>query len=1238
MAKFSYEGVINLGYDTTFKTRAAINCTKTSSTQITLSIDKSSATNYLQFPNGNTNISLHVGLATSASGSYTYKQVYYGWDPLPGSQSRGFTDSQSWSYTVGVSDTSKTIYVKFKVVDEGSGASVIISSNPTSATFSFAAGTTLSTNPTSVTASGVYKPGAAVTISWSGVTKGTNNTVAGYSLFYAASTNGAAPTTGASSTFVSTSALSGSTTFTIPTTATRGNKYAFGMRTKSGTAVSGSSYPSGLKTGGVVTVNTLPTKPTLSITAATISSGSSGQKVTATAGTDTDGQTYSVYYANGPSGTKTKGTSVTINPAVGSALTYYFWTYDGLEYSTSASCTVTKAVQPSIAVTTSSLLSYTALGDGNTYYYSVTAALTASGASSGTIYYQWYYRQYKNEAWSDWTKFSYGSGQATGTSKTWTCNFNVAGAEVYKGYPTEWKVGFWFNNGVENSEEVFVGPYPYSARPASLGAGTPSAGNPKVTRYNGNASGFDDTGTNSSKFIGKWIRVRYPKDGSQTSTNVHTVLDVQTNQSLAFSVQESDTNNPYGDNITYHNIDIILDDWAPIGHQVKIGIKIGCGNIIKNVYEGAWGATHIGTPMPTIGYETSFSNYQVYGTASDLFATDFQLSVSDSAALSGCTWNWITATSDNTKSIIKNFTSGPSLSGGSYAAAMSREGIYNFEETLNLTYAGTTPMNCGIQFTNMYGRTVTATQPVTFNFDTQPTATWSTPSYSTDISASNPTSSLNGKYIQEGLRVKFNGNIQYYSGRNLQVDVLQNAVVLSSKIINVAAATNRVAKTASYSLVGNINAIASETTNFQIRVTPLSAAASYISVTESGLNSIKFVDPIQSFTSASISGSSILVSASASTIVAVPAAGISSQSVEYFLANGDKDLTNHIGYSSSSQYTFTFGSDSDWTSQNAYFVALASVQGNTGFITSKQFNSSNAILLSKDNPTVSYRKNFVGINTPANMAAPSGEAIRIHAIAGHNSVSFRDENGLQTAEFVAQNSSGLAQLAFPSATDTRVEMNSNGIYMNGTENHIQVKNLDITPTSISLPSNGKIYINSNDLLLDILHPVGSVICMSSNTNPGTRLGGTWSYVDKGFSYFSTNSITNLFTPDSTNVSSAAILVYRDFHTITIRLTLTTAIALSGTNKTMGTFTPSALGLVDTNIMYTQYINGTSEGQGSTMAYLNYLGKLEHMDFFPKTSGSSLTAGSTVYYEWTFTVPQSAMLDSACDKFYFKRTV
>lgn len=247
--------------------------------------------------------------------------------------------------------------------------------------------------PTSVSCgTAIQKPGATVSISWSGATDGTNNTIAGYTVYYNA---GSAPTTSSSSVNVNASPY----TFTIPSGATRGTTYYFKVLTRG--SVSG--YNSGLSSAQATTkVNSLPAVPSVTVNKARIKSTGETVTFTVTAGSDGDsGQTLSVWYnTDGTSWSGSNCKQVPSNgqlttPTLSATTTYYFKTWDGLEYSSSyTSKTITKNVKPTISsVTMTADATYSPniiiQNTARSYVKSITGSTTATSSTGTVSKYYW---------------------------------------------------------------------------------------------------------------------------------------------------------------------------------------------------------------------------------------------------------------------------------------------------------------------------------------------------------------------------------------------------------------------------------------------------------------------------------------------------------------------------------------------------------------------------------------------------------------------------------------------------------------------------------------------------------------------------------------------------------------------------------------------------------------------------------------------------------------------------------
>lgn len=249
--------------------------------------------------------------------------------------------------------------------------------------------------PTSISVStSIVKPSTDFTISWSGATGGTNNSITGYNLYY--TTDGTTPTT--SSTSISISSTASSYTYTFTPGSTRGTVYTFKVLTK-GSA--GSSYYSDLSGSASTVINTLPAAPTVAINRATVpylNGQGASRTYTATLPDSPDvdtSQTLSLYYATSPTGTKTSFTSpltYNVKGDAGDEVILYFWTYDGLEYSSSYTA-VSAYINtlPTITSLNVTASDYTYNNYSLTHLLSGSVTANAGEQASSIKSYTWYY-------------------------------------------------------------------------------------------------------------------------------------------------------------------------------------------------------------------------------------------------------------------------------------------------------------------------------------------------------------------------------------------------------------------------------------------------------------------------------------------------------------------------------------------------------------------------------------------------------------------------------------------------------------------------------------------------------------------------------------------------------------------------------------------------------------------------------------------------------------------------------
>lgn len=264
------------------------------------------------------------------------------------------------------------------------------------------------TKPTSISSkNSIVTPSSTINVEWSGAKAGTNNTIAGYDIYWRI---GAAPTT---STYtgkksINSTSTSGSTSISL-SNATRGSSIYVGVITKG----SQSGYNSGMATQNIAVVNTLPSAPTVSVDKTEFGKDGGTPKFTIAAGnTNNSGQAATIYYSTSSNSTKDDLETGSFSPMVSSTITYYFYTYDGLEYSSATSKKISVYPSPSAPTVTMTSGSSTLPSSGGSVTFKVVAG--AVSKQSASIWYS---------IGSNGEKKACGASQAFNISSTTTYYF-----------------------------------------------------------------------------------------------------------------------------------------------------------------------------------------------------------------------------------------------------------------------------------------------------------------------------------------------------------------------------------------------------------------------------------------------------------------------------------------------------------------------------------------------------------------------------------------------------------------------------------------------------------------------------------------------------------------------------------------------------------------------------------------------------------------------------------------------
>ena len=175
-------------------------------------------------------------------------------------------------------------------------------------------------------------------------------------------------------------------------------------------------------------------------------------------------------------------------------------------------------------------------------------------------------------------------------------------------------------------------------------------------------------------------------------------------------------------------------------------------------------------------------------------------------------------------------------------------------------------------------------------------------------------------------------------------------------------------------------------------------------------------------------------------------------------------------------------------------------------------------------------------------------------------------------------------------------------------------------------------------VLGSVYPIGSICIRETKSDPIDTLGGgVWTLVDKEFTTLSINidEVNTYFTPNTEVVSACQFRLIRAGHTLTMKMYLTLAegATISDSQKTLGNFNFEALGIsrFPTDRSFpTGYTDG---GNSIIMGYINSgTGALDVVDIV----GADSVSGTSLYFDFTETIASKFMLDSACNKFYWKR--
>lgn len=164
-------------------------------------------------------------------------------------------------------------------------------------------------------------------------------------------------------------------------------------------------------------------------------------------------------------------------------------------------------------------------------------------------------------------------------------------------------------------------------------------------------------------------------------------------------------------------------------------------------------------------------------------------------------------------------------------------------------------------------------------------------------------------------------------------------------------------------------------------------------------------------------------------------------------------------------------------------------------------------------------------------------------------------------------------------------------------------------------------------------PVGTVVITSSNSAPSNV--GTWTLIDK--EYKPQTIVPVPFTLNTTNCKDTYIEASLAGHNVAVKIGITNKVAIGETELPFGTINLNSIGIQNGLPFSYSCILGISDGGNVWTAWaVSATGALSSVDADAASSSLAASKYTYIYFEITMSVIAN-MIDSFCNKFYWKRT-
>lgn len=208
--------------------------------------------------------------------------------------------------------------------------------------------------------------------------------------------------------------------------------------------------------------------------------------------------------------------------------------------------------------------------------------------------------------------------------------------------------------------------------------------------------------------------------------------------------------------------------------------------------------------------------------------------------------------------------------------------------------------------------------------------------------------------------------------------------------------------------------------------------------------------------------------------------------------------------------------------------------------------------------------------------------------------------------------------------------NTNGI--TSSRDLIQIAvNVNVNPRYWIRARNGTTWYEWKSSV-DFTHPVGTVIITSEVVNPGNTLGGTWELIDKEFT---PGDLGDVMQMNSSNTSVSRAWCKRGGHSMSFNGTFTNSVEFNDTERNLGTLILENMGVTRLPDAF-RFVGFSDGGNSEVFLLMENTGSLSSVDIGGNIS--SVASGKTWFWSLTCVWHNiNYMLDSACNKFYWKRT-